>query len=404
VILTALSFTFIVSMPMASVSVLFKEISGDLKLDVVQIGSVWGIISLGSIFITPVGGIICDRLGAARTIMIIGLLGGITGALRGFANSFFTLMTTTFLWGLVSAAVAPALTMSVSLASAEEKQGLGQGFLGVGGGLGLILGSMISATVISPHVGGWRNVFILYGGLSVLIGLVWMFRVRSEPKVRTEGPRPAASFFRVFSRVVRVKELWLIGFAIMAYQGCVVGTQGYLPYFLQGVGWSTVAAGGALAAYSAAGTAGVIPLTMLSDRLGSRKVCLYASFLLTILGVGLVSVVHNWALWILLIAAGMFSQMNSALFVVLCIETVAADASYSATIVSLVLSMGLVGRAISSPLGNSLAGIGGNIAWPFIFWAGLGIAGLVILSFINEHPEPPRSEMAGKAGSGNQRR
>lgn len=363
-----------------------------MNLDVIQIGSVWGIISLGSIFITPLGGIVSDRLGVERSIVLIGLLSGLTGALRSFSDSFFTLMATTFLWGLISAAIVPALTMAASLASTEQRQGLAQGFLGIGGGIGLILGSMISATVVSPLVGGWRNVFLLYGGISVLTSLIWLLKVRNAWSIKASGPPHATSFLRALTHILQMKEFWLIGFALMAYQGCMVGTQGYLPYFLQGTGWSTVAAGGALAAFGGVGTIGVLPLSMLSDRLGSRKIILYVSFLFTTVGVGLISVVQGGTLWILVIMAGFFFQINAALLATMFIEKAPAGASYAGTALGLAFSMGLVGRALFPPLGNSLADISALIAWPFVFWAGLSAVGVIILGFIKETGQPHRVE------------
>jgi CP family cyanate transporter-like MFS transporter len=383
-ILTALSLSFLVSMPTAGVSVLFKEIAGDLNLDVIQIGSVWGIVSLGSIFITPLGGIVSDWLGVERSTILIGLLSGLTSALRGFSDSFLTLMATTFLWGLVTAAVVPGLTMAASLAATEQRQGLAQGFVGIGGGIGLILGSMISATVVSPLVGGWRNVFLLYGGLSILTSLIWLFKVRSSRSIKVVGLKHATSFSQALIHILKMKEFWLIGFALMTYQGCTVGTQGYLPYFLQGIGWSTVAAGGALAVFSGVGTTGVLPLTMLSDRLGSRKTILFVSFLTTTVGVGVISLVQGVSLWILVTIAGFFYQVNTALLATMFIEKAPAGASYAGTGLGLAFSMGLVGRAVFPPIGNSLAGISNFVAWPFVFWAGLSAAGMIILGFMKE--------------------
>lgn len=63
--------------------VLFKEISDDLGLDLVQIGAVWGILVLGSVFVMPLGGWLCDRLGVRLTLILVSILAGLSGALRG---------------------------------------------------------------------------------------------------------------------------------------------------------------------------------------------------------------------------------------------------------------------------------------------------------------------------------
>jgi len=364
--------------------VLFKEIAADLNLNAVQIGTVWGLISLGSIFVVPVGGILCDKLGAKRTLLLIGVASGVTGAFRGLSAGVVTLMATTFLWGLISSAIMPAITMAASQSTGNLKQGSAQGWIAVGGGSGFMLGSLVSAAWISPLFGGWRNVFFIYGGIAVLVSLVWLF-FRDAPKpeklVGTPAPLPLR---RVFVLLLQNKNLCLLGLALLAYQSCVSGMQGFLPYSLQENGWAVAAAGGALAVYSAVGTLGVVPLTMLSDRLKSRKFCLYLSFIAAIVGVGLLSVVQNWALWILVVVVGVFSQMNSALCATMSLETVPRGSSYSGTALGFVLGFGLIGRSFSPPIGNSLAGISGSVEWPFIFWAALAVVGILILSLIKE--------------------
>ena len=141
-VFAAVTFATNFSLPSAGMPVLFRQISQDLNLSVVQIGSVWGTISIGSILVVPMGGLLCDRIGNKRAIVIIGLLGGITGALRGAANSFLSLMATTFLWGLISAAIIPAINMISSTRISQDKQGLAQGLIAAGGALGLTLGSL----------------------------------------------------------------------------------------------------------------------------------------------------------------------------------------------------------------------------------------------------------------------
>jgi MFS transporter, ACS family, glucarate transporter len=207
-VFTALTFATNYCLPMAGMPVLFKQISLDLNLNVVQIGSVWGIISFGSILVMPIGGILGDRIGHKRTIIIVGILGGILGALRGTANSFISLMTITFLWGLISGAVIPALNMMSSRAAPKNKQGLAQGMVGGGGALGMAIGSMISAPLLSSLLGGWRNVLFLYGGVSILISLIWWMGIK-EPAPDHDRKSKPVSLKSTLTYLLRLKPLWI---------------------------------------------------------------------------------------------------------------------------------------------------------------------------------------------------
>jgi MFS family permease len=383
-ILAALNIILVSTLPLSSMAVLFKEISEDLNLNVVQIGAVWGMISFGSIFILPIGGGLCDRLGTKRTIVILGLLSGLIGALRGLSNGFLSLMATTFFWGILSWAIIPALNMVASQYSSSQRQGLAQGLMAAGGGLGLTLGSLISASLLSPLLGGWRPVLILYGGIAIVISLYWQFSVREPEHVKPTDSQKAMPLRQIFIRLLRLKVLWLIGLSMLAYGSCSTGMQGFLPYYLENNGWATVAAGGALAAYTASSTIGVIPMSILSDRIGSRKIPLLVTFLTSIVGIGLMSVFHNWILWVLVILAGTFSSTSAAMFTTICIETKEVGMAYSGTAVSLILAISCIGKAFGPPIGNSLANVSTVISWPFMFWAALAAVSAIILIFIRE--------------------
>jgi MFS family permease len=361
--------------------VLFKEISGELGLDLVQIGTVWGMLSLGSVVVIPIGGLISDRFGVKRTIVLVCFLTGLTGALRGFSNDFLSLMATSFLWGLISSVAMPVLNIIASLSVPRRQQGLAQGLLGAGGGIGFILGAMISATILSPWLGGWRNVLFLYGGVAIVISLLWLFTVKEPARVKTVDSKGSTPLRQAFTRLLRLKAIWLLGVALLAYYGCIQGMSGFLPLYLRGNGWQAAAADGTLATYSGVSALMVIPLTLLSDKIGSRKLCLFGGFAAGMLGIGLLSVIHNELVWVLIIISGFFG-IAPPLLTTLCIETKEVGSTFSGTAVALVVAIAHIGGFIAPPIGNSLAGI--NYGLPFVFWAGLAICGIIALSFVKE--------------------
>ena len=99
VTLAALTMAFVVAIPEMCMPVLFKEISNDLGLSLVQLGTVWGVIGLGGVFTSIAGGLIGDRFGTKRTISVVCILAGIAGASRGLSGGFIGLTATMFIFG-----------------------------------------------------------------------------------------------------------------------------------------------------------------------------------------------------------------------------------------------------------------------------------------------------------------
>ena len=79
--LATLTHTLVMGMPNMALPVLFEEIAFELNLDLVQIGVIWGATSLTGIFMALMGGVVGDRFGARRTLMVACLIAGVTGRL-----------------------------------------------------------------------------------------------------------------------------------------------------------------------------------------------------------------------------------------------------------------------------------------------------------------------------------
>src|SRR3989304_9689001 len=120
--------------------VLFKEISEDIDLNLVQIGPVWGIASLAGIFVSIVGGIMSDKVRVKHFLVVSCILVGLTGALRGLADSFITLTLFVFLNGIVRMAVPINLTKTVGIWFRGQNLGMAMGISAMGMGFGLMLG------------------------------------------------------------------------------------------------------------------------------------------------------------------------------------------------------------------------------------------------------------------------
>lgn len=381
--LGALTHTFAVAMPMMSLPVLFKEISVELDLNLVQIGTVWGMIPLAGIFVVLIGGLLGDRFGVKRTLSTLCFLAGLAGALRGLSGSFISLATTMFLFGILNASIPINVHKVASIWFPGRHLGLANGILSLGMGLGLTAGAMISATILSPLLGGWRNVLLLYGVISIGISILWLLTRSELGQVESPSGYAGTVLFRqALSRVVRIRGVWFLGLIMLGQMACTTGMIGYLPLYLRGIGWTAASADGALAASNSASMMVAIPMVLLSDKLGSRKTILLAAMLITASGVGLLSVVGGAMVWVSVIIASIARDGFMAVNITMITETEGVGAAYAGTALGLAMTLSRVGGIISPPVGNSLADI--NPGLPFIFWAALAATALFGFHFVKE--------------------
>ncbi len=370
------------AMASACMPVLFSEIADELGLSIVQIGVVWGFGSVAGIFSILTAGLLADRFGVRRILAIACLLAGVFGASRGLSDGFISLTITSLLFGLASEAVPAIVVKNVSLWFHEKGLGMAQGIITASVGGGIMLGAMLSATVLSPLLGGWRNVAFFYGALSVLIGIIWFLTLPEPARLKTDDSTAKRPPRQALSYIAHIRGVWLIAIAMMGFAGCNKGLTGYLPIYLRNSGWTAAGADGTLAALNAAGTAGAIPLTLLSDKLGLRKAVLIPGLIITVIGVGLLSVVNGPAVWLLAVLAGVFRDMIWAVAATMIIETEGIGPVYAGTAVGIVHAFTRVGYTFAPPAGNSLVVIYDGL--PFVFWAGLSVVSLLAFLFVKE--------------------
>lgn len=376
VTLAALTMAFVVAIPEMCMPVLFKEISNDLGLSLVQLGTVWGMIGLGGVFTCIAGGLIGDRFGTKRTISVACILAGIAGASRGLSGSFMGLTATMFIFGILVMTLTLNIHKSAGVWFSGRQVVIANGIVATGIALGFMAGAMISDTIMSPLLGGWKNVLFFYGAVSIIMGLIWIMTRRESAHGGITHPANGEPFCRTLARVVRIRNVWFLALGNLFYSGCLMGLTGYLPLYLREIGWKAASADGALAVFNGAGMVAAIPLTLLSGRLGSRKMILVPSLIIAVISVGLLSVAEGSIIWLLVILIGLGRDAYYAIITTMIIETEGVGAAYAGTAIGIVWTVGNLGGFIGPPVGNILAGFYPGSA--FIFWSVLVLASVLI--------------------------
>ncbi len=380
----------VAAIPVMALSVLFKEISDDLGLTVVQVGIVYGVTSLPFVIFSLFGGALADRLGPRRIIIVGTIIIGLFGIARGFAFDFVSLVGTVFLMS----AVVPLVVMSGSKTIGESfpshQLGLAMGLNAMGMAFGFFFGSILSAAVLSPLLGGWRWVFVFYGAATLLISVPWILLPKPVHRARgVIGSSGAVSLKDNALHVIRLKDVWLLGFALFGFNGAMQGVLGYLPLYLRNTGWIPNVADTSVAAFHLISMAFVLPIALWSDRLRSRKPLIMSAAALSLAGVLLMSRVHGGGVWAAVLMTGFVRDGFMAIILTMVIETRGVGPAYAGTATGLMMTISNIAKVAAPPIGNSLENF--STGGPFVFWAALVAFGIVCLFLYGRtsSPTPP---------------
>lgn len=367
--LAALTHTLVMGMPTMSLPVLFDEIAAEFGLSLVQVGLIWGVAPVAGLFMALLGGAIGDRIGARRALMFACLIAGATGALRSFAVDFITLAAAVLVAGMILPAIPTNVHKTCAIWFSAERLGAANGVVSAGMALGFMIGAILSATVLSPLLGGWRNVLFFFAAVAFVVGGFWAI-TRDGPSGRrhSSGSVPLRAGL---AHVSRTPNMWLAALTLFGISGCVQGTLGYLPLYLRGIGWEPVVADTALSSFHAASLIFAIPFAILSDRMERRRPLLIIAALMIAFGIGALSLVNGALVWPALIFAGMVRDGFMAIIITVVMELRGIGTRYAATATGFVMANSYLANVVSPPLGNSLAALGPSV--PFVFWSALAL-------------------------------
>lgn len=383
-IMCALTPLFVVTLPNMSLPPLFTAISTDLNLSLVEVGTIWGAGSFAGIFFALVGGTLGDRFGTRAVLFATCLMTGLLGLLRSFAIDFTTLLLAALAFGVFQAVI-PVMLFKVARQWFPANQlGTASGVISAGFAAGLLLGPLLSTSVILPALGGWRQVLMFYGVIAITVSLLWLV---IHPPTRDSGSRrlPRVSLKASLGHVMRLRNLWILGIAGLGVSACFQGFSGYLPTYLKAIGWENLDADRTLAAFFVTSLAAVVPLSMLSDRLRLRRGFLIFAALVLSIGVGLLGIVDGAQVVLVIAATGFIFDSLMAILNTSVMEVEGVTDLYVGTAIGFSTMIRNLGGTISPPIGNGLATLGYSV--PFLFWGCAGLFAVVMFVFLNRAPK-----------------
>jgi MFS family permease len=235
----------------------YEQIQGTVGLSVVDLGNLTGIRSFLQAVATPLWGWWSDKHSRKRVLALGCFLWATFTILVAFSFSFIDMLIYRAITGIGLAVIVPTAQSLIADYFSPSKRGKAFGWLGLTGVIGSIVGTLFATALVGAYkqilgIDSWRFVFIMWGLISVLIGvLVLLFakdplRGEMEPELREVLTSEKAERYTVkrsdFWKILKNKTFLLI---------VLQGTAGSIPwngilfmiYWFEYIGFDPLTAG-----------------------------------------------------------------------------------------------------------------------------------------------------------------
>lgn len=321
-----------------AVAPLVSPIMQELHLTYTQMGVVTGAWQLVYIFSAQPMGLMVDRLGVRRSLLLGALIMPVSSILRSFSSSFEGLLASVALFGLGGPLVSVGTTKLISVWFTGRERSIASGINASAPSAGSIAALGLTNSLALPFVGSWRGVFFVYGAR-----FLESKRTPSEGSESREEEVRSPSERSPIGQLLKNRTIWSIVAIGIVYFLTTHSLQNWLTSILSMKGFSSVQAGYATSLMILSGILGGLMVPRFLFRPNRMNLIIAtilaisgASILMTGLGTGL-------GLWFGIVAAGFFTRSLMPILIVTLMNMSEIGPGRMGVIGGLFFSMGEIG-------------------------------------------------------------
>ena len=369
-------------------SVIFPVMMTELGFGLVGLGFISALSSFVGQGLQVIYGFLANFFKRSTMLAAGNVVVGLTAMLQYFVGSYPQLVAARV---AIDAGSSPQHPLGSSILSRyyPKARGWALTFHHSAGNLGSFIGP--AAASLALLYMGWRTAFVLFGLLSLIMGLTlfWISDQSGSSNDMTGGKTKTKAGFDAYLQCLKNRNILFTSMVLMAGaagRGTGVNMTYLVPFFMYQFGVSASGGGVLLTVMQAAGLVGPLFIAWFSDRIGRRRGVTQITLLLS--AVMTVLLVQHTGLSILfyvnLLLYGTFVQARGALT-----QTMIGDFA-SEELTDAAFSIYYFVGFISGPIWTLIIGYvmqHYGFAPAFYIAAGTYVAGMFLLTFVKEEPK-----------------
>lgn len=353
--------TFVYQYTQYQLAPLAGSIIENLKLTPVQFSSLFTAPMMPAIFFSIIFGLIVDKLGMKKSILIGMLVTMIGGIGRIFSGNYGGIFVTMMLTGVGATILNVTCGKVFSTWFKKGMVPIAMGFFLAASPVGMFIAQSTTALLASMTIAFW-----IAGIGTVVVFFLWAFLGKDkppEPGLVVEAPPSMGETLKV---VFTSKNMWLTAFGLFFCLGGQVACNQFLPLALAERGMDPTVAGVTASIVSAGNLMGSLFIPMIAVKVGRNKPILLVFSIICALGYAFGWRLPGAALYISFFIFGLCASAMMPFFMTFPVQFAEIGPKYAATGTGLIGTIELLGAIllptyILTPIASGPNGVNFNL-------------------------------------------
>lgn len=209
-----------------AVSIAAPKMNAELGLDAAQFGLLVSLFFYPYTLMQLVVGWLCDRFSVYRLFSWGVALWALSTLLTGFVQGFAMLVVLRLLLGLGESICFPGASKIIALEVPAHRRGIANAALVTGIALGPAAGTLFGGLLLAE--GGWRSIFLVFGGVTLLWLAPWLYLTRGT----TNASRAVDVNPMPMRRLLGFRALWAVSLGHFCGNFVIYFIIAWLPLYL----------------------------------------------------------------------------------------------------------------------------------------------------------------------------